>query len=75
MVIFCQYLTNSSFFSVNQLHKLALQMDEGLGEHVEEFARELDNEDESTKSSAFENDSDDDYEGEGDGEGEKEQDV
>ena len=43
-------------FSINNLRALALQMDEGLGSHVEEFAKELHTEGNSSNA-----------EGEGDG--------
>lgn len=56
---------------MNNLHQLALQMDEGLGDHVEALAKELDkDEDDSSKGLVENGDSDDDYaEGEGDQEG------
>lgn len=47
-------------------------MDEGLGSHVEQFAREFDNEDQFMKGSYEGGDSDDESE---EGEGEKERDV
>lgn len=57
-----------SSFSVNNLHQLALQMDEGLGSHVEELAKELDKDEDEVGKGEFAEiaDSDDDYaEGEG----------
>jgi hypothetical protein len=58
---FCIFCFSNFFFlfnfSINNLRALALQMDEGLGSHVEEFAKELHTEANSSNA-----------EGEGDGE-------
>ncbi len=40
-VLLFENLLFPPLFSINNLRALALQMDEGLGSHVEEFAKEL----------------------------------